>query len=77
MNMIEIAKKCDEIYTNATAKGRAKKENDTQILNFVLSFYCKAEIDFEEVIALWTEYLEKGNLNLAEALKTARARMCA
>ena len=79
MNSIQLENTLKNIYTQyANIKYRNNyytKEQDMEVLDFVIRLFHITELDSEEIIPLWVEYLNKGNLNIAGALHAARKRI--
>lgn len=75
MNTPEISKMMHEIYCKFIGMGRENHYYDSEIKNFIISFYNRTEIDFEEVKNLWIEYLDRGTLSLDKAIAYARCRI--
>ena len=75
MNTPEISKMMHEIYRDFTRYGRKTHYYDSEIKNFIISFYNRTEIDMEEVKNLWIEYLDRGTLSLDKAVTYARCRI--
>lgn len=74
MNTPEISKMMHEIYCKFIGMGRKTHYYDSEIKDFLISFYNRTEIDFEEVKDLWIEYLDRGSLDLPKAIAHARQR---
>ena len=75
MNTLGILKMMHEIYRSFTEMGRKTHYYDSEIKNFIISFYNRTEIDMEEVKNLWIEYLDSGTLSLDKAIAYARCQI--
>lgn len=79
MNSIQLENTLKNIYAQyANIKYRNNhytKEQDMEVLDFLIRLFHITELDSEEIIPLWVEYLNKGNLNIAGALHAARKRI--
>ena len=70
LNMDEI---CYEIYRDYRGKN-TYTEIDENILTFIFTLYTTTEIDYEEIKALWIEWLTKGTLSVSTQIQNARKR---
>lgn len=79
MNSIQLENTLKNIYAQYTnikyCNSYYTKEQDMEILDFLIRLFHITELDSEEIIPLWVEYLNKGNLNIAGALHSARKRI--
>lgn len=75
MNTLEIKKMCQNIYNDFIGMGRERKPEDKHVAAFLIHLYNTTDIDYEEVNWLWTEYLEKGTLDIATAIAEAKERI--
>lgn len=75
MNYFNIVTMCKNITDDYTGMGRKAKLEDGIVLDTIMRMYNTTEIDWEEVKWLWCEYLEKGNLYIAEAIEKAKKRI--
>lgn len=81
MNSIQLENTLKNILTlyqymrDGGDNGIARFKQDTEVLNFLIRLFHITELDSEEIIPLWVEYLNKGNLNIAGALHSARKRI--
>ena len=76
MNYKQIVDMVNEIYRDYKGMGRKGNDTDKYIAAIILRFYLRErDIDWEEVKWLWVEYLETGNLYLAEARGKAEQRI--
>lgn len=77
MNMvqIQIQKMLINVYRDYIGMGRRQSEMDKSVLAFLMQEYSQTCMDWEEIQWLWIQYLEKGALDLPEAIKRARLRI--
>lgn len=76
MSTLQILALCKTLYADCTAKGREVNPYDATILDTIIRVYnIITEIDHEEVMWLWVNYLENGNLMFSEAIQKGRQRL--
>lgn len=75
MNMVQIQKMLINVYRDYIGMGRRQSEMDKSVLSFLMQEYAQTCMDWEEIQWLWIQYLEKGALDLPEAMKRARLRI--
>lgn len=76
MNTLQIINRCKNAYADYSAKGREVNPYDATILNTIIQIYNTiTEIDHEEVMWLWVNYLKTGNLLFNEAIQKGRQRL--
>lgn len=75
MNMVQIQKILINVYRDYIGMGRRQSEMDKSVLSFLMQEYAQTCMDWEEIQWLWIQYLEKGALDLPEAIKRARLRI--
>ena len=75
MNMVQIQKMLINVYRDYIGMGRRQSEMDKNVLSFLMQEYAQTCMDWEEIQWLWIQYLEKGALDLPEAIKRARLRI--
>ena len=73
LNMFDMYGICHEIYRDLNGKS-VYNEIDETILNFIFRLYNATEIDCEEIISLWIEWLKKGSLSVNDMIKRSRMR---
>lgn len=75
MNMVQIQKMCINVYRDYIGMGRRQSEMDKSVLSFLMQEYAQTCMDWEEIKWLWIQYLEKGVLDIPEAIRKARVRI--
>lgn len=75
MNMVQVQKMLINVYRDYIGMGRRQSEMDKSVLSFLMQEYAQTCMDWEEIQWLWIQYLEKGTLDLPEAIKRARLRI--
>lgn len=75
MNMVQVQKMLINVYRDYIGMGRRQSEMDKSVLSFLMQEYAQTCMDWEEIQWLWIQYLEKGALDLPEAMKRARLRI--
>jgi len=75
MNMVQVQKMLINVYCDYIGMGRRQSEMDKSVLAFLMQEYSQTCMDWEEIQWLWIQYLEKGALDLPEAIKRARLRI--
>lgn len=75
MNMVQVQKMLINVYRDYIGMGRRQSEMDKSVLSFLMQEYSQTCMDWEEIQWLWIQYLEKGTLDLPEAMKRARLRI--
>lgn len=76
MSTLQILALCKTLYADCTAKGREVNPYDATILDTIIRVYNTiTEIDHEEVMWLWVNYLETGNLLFSDAIRKGRQRL--
>lgn len=73
LNILDMYGICHEIYRDFRGKN-TYAETDETILNFIFKLYNITEIDCEEIISLWIEWLKKGSLSVNDMIKKGRMR---
>ncbi len=73
LNILDMYGICHEIYRDFRGKN-TYAETDETILNFIFKLYNITEIDCEEIISLWIEWLKKGSLSVNDMIKKSRMR---
>lgn len=73
LNTLDMYGICHEIYRDFSGKF-VYSEIDETILNFIFRLYNVTEIDCEEIISLWIEWLKNGNLSVNDMIKRSRMR---
>lgn len=81
MNSIQLENTLKNILTlyqymrEGGDNGIARFKQDTEVLNFLIRLFHITELDSEEIIPLWVDYLNRGVLNVDVALRVARKRV--
>lgn len=81
MNSIQLENTLKNILTlyqymrEGGDNGIARFKQDTEVLNFLIRLFHITELDSEEIILLWVDYLNRGVLNVDVALRVARKRV--
>ena len=75
MNMVQIQKMLINVYRDYIGIGRRQNEMDKNVLSFLMQEYAQTCMDWEEIQWLWIQYLEKGVLDIPEAMKRAKLRI--
>lgn len=75
MNMVQVQKMLINVYRDYIGMDRRQSEMDKSVLSFLMQEYAQTCMDWEEIQWLWIQYLEKGTLDLPEAMKRARLRI--
>ena len=73
LNTLDRYGLCHEIYRDFSGEF-VYSEIDETILNFIFRLYNVTEIDCEEIISLWIEWLKNGNLSVNDMIKRSRMR---
>lgn len=73
LNTLDMYGICHEIYRDFSGEF-VYSEIDETILNFIFRLYNVTEIDCEEIISLWIEWLKKGILSVNTQIQNARNR---
>lgn len=73
LNTLDMYRICHEIYRDFRGKSVYSKIDET-ILNFIFRLYNVTEIDCEEIISLWIEWLKNGKLSVNDMIKRNRMR---
>ena len=73
LNTLDMYGICHEIYRDLNGKS-VYNEIDETILNFIFRLCNVTEIDCEEIISLWIEWLKKGSLSVNDMIKRSRMR---
>ena len=75
MNTIQLIKIMHEMYRDISGMKRRPLDGDPAIQNFLINLYNTTELDWEEIKALWWEYLTKGTLSIPDAMQEAKRRL--
>lgn len=73
LNTLDMYGICHEIYRDFSGEF-VYSEIDETILNFIFRLYNVTEIDCEEIISLWIEWLKNGKLSVNDMIKRSRMR---
>ena len=73
LNTLDMYGIWHEIYRDFSGEF-VYSEIDETILNFIFRLYNVTEIDCEEIISLWIEWLKNGNLSVNDMIKRSRMR---
>lgn len=81
MNSIQLENTLKNILTlyqymrEGGDNGIARFKQDMEVLDFLIRLFHITELDSEEIIPLWVDYLNRGVLNVDVALRVARKRV--